>query len=295
MKIATYEFRGQELVGVLTPDEQFVCPLTAFGYACVDMVEAIGLLDRQEVAKLSARLAAGERPEAVALADVKLLAPIPRPRQDVVCLGVNYAAHALECGSIGDFSAPRETEPAIYFSKRVNRAVAPDEPVDSHPDVVKELDYEAELAVILGKDALNVAENDCEQYIFGYTILNDISARVIQRRHKQWYRGKSLDDFTPMGPWIVTADEIAFPPRLNIGCRVNGELRQNSTTDCLIHGVGEILSELSQGLTLQAGTIIATGTPSGVAMGMENPQFLKAGDVMECFIEGIGTLRNPVK
>lgn len=294
MKIATYEFRGQELVGVLTPDEQFVCPLTAFGYACADMVEAIGLLDRQEVAKLSARLAAGERPEAVALADVKLLAPIPRPRQDVVCLGVNYAAHALECGSIGDFSAPRETEPAIYFSKRVNRAVAPDEPVNSHPDVVKELDYEAELAVILGKDALNVAENDCEQYIFGYTILNDISARVIQRRHKQWYRGKSLDDFTPMGPWIVTADEIAFPPRLNIGCRVNGELRQNSTTDCLIHGVEEILSELSQGLTLQAGTIIATGTPSGVAMGMENPQFLQAGDVMECFIEGIGTLRNPV-
>ena len=166
MKIATYEFRGQELVGVLTPDEQFVCPLTAFGYACADMVEAIGLLNRQEVAKLSARLAAGEQPEAVALADVKLLAPIPRPRQDVVCLGVNYAAHALECGSIGDFSAPRETEPAIYFSKRVNRAVDPNGPVDSHPDVVTELDYEAELAVILGKDALNVAENDCEQYIF---------------------------------------------------------------------------------------------------------------------------------
>ena len=148
---------------------------------------------------------------------------------------------------------------------------------------------------ILGKDALNVAENDCEQYIFGYTILNDISARVIQRRHKQWYRGKSLDNFTPMGPWIVTADEIAFPPRLNIGCRINGELRQNSTTDCLIHGVAEVISELSHGMTLQAGTIIATGTPSGVAMGMENPQYLKAGDMMECFIEKIGTLCNPVK
>jgi 2-keto-4-pentenoate hydratase/2-oxohepta-3-ene-1,7-dioic acid hydratase in catechol pathway len=118
---------------------------------------------------------------------------------------------------------------------------------------------------------------------------------VIQRRHKQWYRGKSLDNFTPMGPWIVTADEIAFPPRLNIGCRINGELRQNSTTDCLIHGVAEVISELSQGMTLQAGTIIATGTPSGVAMGMENPQYLKAGDVMECFIEKIGTLCNPVK
>ena len=295
MKLVTYWYRGQEIPGVLTPDEQSVCPLTAFGYSCTHMVEAIGLLDRTEVGNLSARLAAGERPEAVSLGDVKLLAPIPRPRQDVVCLGVNYAAHALECGSIGDFSAPRETEPAIYFSKRVNRAVDPEEPVDSHPDLVKELDYEAELAVILGKNALNVPENDCEQYIFGYTILNDISARVLQRRHKQWYRGKSLDGFTPMGPWIVTADEISFPPRLAIGSRVNGELRQNSTTDCLIHGIGEILSELSQGLTLQAGTIIATGTPAGVAMGMEQPVYLRPGDVVECFIQGIGTLRNPIK
>ena len=295
MKIATYIFREKETVGILTPDERFLCPLTAFGYPCTDMVQAIALLNRQEVASLSARLAAGEKPQATPLEEVTLLAPIPRPRQDVVCLGVNYAAHALECGSIGDFSAPRETEPAIYFSKRVNRAVGPNEPVDSHPELVQELDYEAELAVILGKEALNVPENDCEQYIFGYTILNDISARVLQRRHKQWYRGKSLDGFTPMGPWIVTADEFSFPPRLKIGCRVNGELRQDSTTDCLIHGVGEILSELSQGLTLQAGTIIATGTPAGVAMGMENPVFLKAGDVVECFIEGIGTLRNPIK
>ena len=177
----------------------------------------------------------------------------------------------------------------------MDRAVDPDGPVDSHADLVSDLDYEVELAVILGKDALNVAESDCEPYIFGYTILNDISARTIQKRHKQWYRGKSLDDFTPMGPWIVTADEVAFPPVLSIGCKVNGEIRQDSKTDCLIHGVAEVISELSQGMTLQAGTIIATGTPSGVAMGMENPQFLKAGDVMECFIEKIGTLCNPVK
>ena len=295
MKLVTYLQDGRELVGVLTPDAAMVCPLNAFGYACTDMVEAIGMLSREEVQKLSARLAAGEAPEAVSLGAVKLLAPIPRPRQDVVCLGVNYAAHALECGSIGDFSAPRETQPAIYFAKRVNRAVDPDEPVDSHPGLVEELDYEAELAVILGKDALNVAKDDCEQYIFGYTILNDISARVLQRRHKQWYRGKSLDNFTPIGPWIVTADEFAFPPRLHIGCRVNGELRQNSTTEYLIHGVEDILTELSEGMTLQAGTIIATGTPSGVAMGMEQPVYLKPGDVVECFIEGIGTLRNPVK
>ena len=177
----------------------------------------------------------------------------------------------------------------------MDRAVDPDGPVDSHADLVSDLDYEAELAVILGKDALNVAESDCEPYIFGYTILNDISARTIQKRHKQWYRGKSLDDFTPMGPWIVTADEVAFPPVLSIGCKVNGEIRQDSKTDCLIHGVAEVISELSQGMTLRAGTIIATGTPSGVAMGMDDPKYLQPGDEMECWIEGIGTLRNTVK
>ena len=295
MKLVTFEWQGREDVGVVTPDGMSVCPLSAFGYACADMVEAIRLLDRAEVQKLSARLAAGEAPEAVEMSAVNLLAPIPRPAQDVVCLGVNYAEHGEEATGFGGIDFRRDKWPAIYFGKRVNRAVAHNESVDSHSDIVRDLDYEAELAVVLGKDALNVAENDAEQYIFGYTILNDISARTFQSTHKQWYRGKSLDNFTPMGPWIVTADEIAFPPRLNIGCRINGELRQNSTTDCLIHGVAEVISELSQGMTLQAGTIIATGTPSGVAMGMENPQFLKAGDVMECFIEKIGTLCNPVK
>ena len=295
MKLATYFYQGVEAVGVVTPDGKKICPLTAFGYDCTDMLSAIKLLDRQQVAALTARLAAGEAPEGLELCAVKLLAPIPRPAQDVICLGVNYAAHALECDFIGDFSAPRETEPAIYFAKRVDRAVDPDGPVDSHADLVSDLDYEVELAVILGKDALNVAESDCEPYIFGYTILNDISARTIQKRHKQWYRGKSLDDFTPMGPWIVTADEVAFPPVLSIGCKVNGEIRQDSKTDCLIHGVAEVISELSQGMTLRAGTIIATGTPSGVAMGMDDPKYLQPGDEMECWIEGIGTLRNTVK
>lgn len=295
MKLATYLYQDTEAVGVVTPDGKKICPLTAFGYDCTDMLSAIKLLDRQQVAALTARLAAGEVPEGLELGAVKLLAPIPRPAQDVICLGVNYAAHALECDFIGDFSAPRETEPAIYFAKRVDRAVDPDGPVDSHADLVSDLDYEVELAVILGKDALNVAESDCEPYIFGYTILNDISARTIQKRHKQWYRGKSLDDFTPMGPWIVTADEVAFPPVLSIGCKVNGEIRQDSKTDCLIHGVAEVISELSQGMTLRAGTIIATGTPSGVAMGMDDPKYLQPGDEMECWIEGIGTLRNTVK
>lgn len=295
MKLVTYFHQDREIVGVVTPDGKAVCPLSAFGYACGDMVQAIRLLDRTEVEKLSARLAAGETPEAVEMDTVKLLAPIPRPAQDVVCLGVNYAEHGEEASGFGGIDFCREKWPAIYFGKRVNRAVAHEEPVDSHSDMVADLDYEAELAVILGKDALNVAENDAEQYIFGYTILNDISARTFQSTHKQWYRGKSLDGFTPMGPWIVTADEIAFPPVLDISCTVNGEVRQHSNTRLMIHTIAECISELSAGLTLQAGTVIATGTPSGVAMGMDNPKWLQPGDVVECTVEGIGTLRNPIR
>jgi 2-keto-4-pentenoate hydratase/2-oxohepta-3-ene-1,7-dioic acid hydratase in catechol pathway len=160
---------------------------------------------------------------------------------------------------------------------------------------VDSLDYECELGVIIGKDAKNVKTEDAAEYIFGYTIVNDVSARNLQTRHKQWYFGKSLDGFTPIGPCIVTADEIPFPPKLKITATVNGELRQDSATDLLITGIPEIIAELSSGMTLLPGTIIATGTPSGVGMGFDPPKFLKSGDVVECAVEGIGTLRNIVR
>jgi 2-keto-4-pentenoate hydratase/2-oxohepta-3-ene-1,7-dioic acid hydratase in catechol pathway len=159
---------------------------------------------------------------------------------------------------------------------------------------VERLDYEAELAVIIGRTARNLSAAEAPAHIFGYTVLNDVSARDLQTAHKQWYFGKSLDGFTPMGPCIVTADEISFPPRLAIRSYVNGELRQNSTTDLLITGIADILAELSSGITLLPGTILATGTPAGVGMGFDPPKFLRPGDVVECEIEGIGTLRNTV-
>ena len=181
-----------------------------------------------------------------------------------------------------------------YFSKRVNRATDPGDGIPSHKELTSQLDYEAELAVILKKDAKDVALEDVEDYIFGYTIMNDVSAREVQTAHRQWYFGKSLDGFTPLGPWIVTADSVEFPPKLRIQSRVNGELRQDSNTEQFIHGIAEVVSELSRGMTLKAGTIIATGTPAGVGMGFDPPRFLKPGDVVECVIEGIGTLKNPV-
>ena len=278
MKLVTVLYEGAERAGVLSADEKTVSLLP-----CADM---------------NALIEGGTIPapaeEKISLEDVKLLAPIPRPRQDVICLGINYKAHAQEAERYSE-AFQKEKPIPIYFSKRCSEAVGPDGFIESHPGLVERLDYEAELAVIIGKTAKNVPAEKAQEYIFGYTVLNDVSARVLQTSHKQWYFGKGLDGFTPMGPCIVTADEIPFPPRLRISASVNGELRQDSTTDLLITGIPEIIAELSSGMTLLPGTIIATGTPSGVGMGFDPPKFLKSGDTVECAIEGIGVLRNIVR
>ena len=251
----------------------------------------------EEVKAAFASLAANEdvlRGAAVNVDELQLCAPIVHPRQDVVCLGINYDAHAQEAGRFSDEAFGGERPYTIYFSKRVSRATATKELVPSYKGLVDSLDYECELGVVLGKDCKGVTKEEAKQYIFGYTIINDISARNLQTRHKQWYLGKSLDGFTPMGPCIVTADEIGDEQSLEISCTVNGELRQSSNTKYMIQTVCGAISELSQGMTLQAGTIIATGTPAGVGMGMQPPQFLQTGDVVECRIAKIGILTNTI-
>ena len=251
----------------------------------------------EEVKAALASLAANEdvlSGAAVNVDELQLRAPIVHPRQDVVCLGINYDAHAQEAGRFSDEAFGGERPYTIYFSKRVSRATATKELVPSYKGLVDSLDYECELGVVLGKDCKGVTKEEAKQYIFGYTIINDISARNLQTRHKQWYLGKSLDGFTPMGPCIVTADEIGDEQSLEISCTVNGELRQSSNTKYMIQTVCGAISELSQGMTLQAGTIIATGTPAGVGMGMQPPQFLQTGDVVECRIAKIGVLTNTI-
>ena len=251
----------------------------------------------EEVKAALASLAANEdvlSGAAVNVDELQLCAPIVHPRQDVVCLGINYDAHAQEAGRFSDEDFGGERPYTIYFSKRVSRATATKELVPSYKGLVDSLDYECELGVVLGKDCKGVTKEEAKQYIFGYTIINDISARNLQTRHKQWYLGKSLDGFTPMGPCIVTADEIGDEQSLDISCTVNGELRQSSNTKYMIQTVCGAVSELSQGMTLQAGTIIATGTPAGVGMGMQPPQFLQTGDVVECRIAKIGILTNTI-
>ncbi len=293
MKLVTYLYEGMEAAGVLSPDGTRVYPARALGYVCESMNEWIDLLAKEGLSGLRTAVEAGGEGE-IPLEQVTLLAPIPEPKQDMICLGINYMAHAEESARYKNEAFGGERPYAVYFSKRVGEAVRPNGTIDGHFDLVERLDYEAELAVVIGKDAKGVSEERAADYILGYTIINDVSARVLQTRHKQWYFGKSLDGFTPMGPWIVTADEFSFPPKLTIQSRVNGELRQDSNTELLIFGVPHIIRELSQGMTLKAGTIIATGTPAGVGMGFTPPRFLKSGDTVECGIEGIGTLRNTV-
>ena len=287
MKLVTYRENGAEKVGALTKDGTAILPLP--------VPDMNTLIETMTLSQLSSAVTAAEGSGAsVALADVELLAPIPRPRQDVLCLGMNYKAHASEAAKYDADAFTKEKPAAVYFSKRVSEAVAPGGVIQSHQDLVERLDYEVELAVILGKTAKHVKAAEAGDYIFGYTVLNDVSARDVQTGHKQWYFGKSLAGFTPIGPCIVTADEIAFPPALGISSTVNGEPRQDSNTSLFLNSIQDVLEELTAGMTLLPGTIIATGTPAGVGMGFDPPKFLKPGDTVSCTIEGIGTLTNPV-
>ncbi len=286
MKLVTYRHSGAEHVGALTPDGSGILPLP--------VPDMNTLIETMDLPALRSAVAAAERGSALALSEAELLAPIPRPRQDVVCLGMNYRAHEEESARYNADAFTKETPAAVYFSKRVSEAGRPGGVIPRHAGLTDRLDYEAELAVVLGRAARDVKAADAAEYIFGYTVLNDVSARDLQTGHKQWYFGKSLDGFTPMGPVLVTADEIAWPPALEITCRVNGELRQESNTSLLITPIGQILEELTAGMTLLPGTIIATGTPAGVGMGFDPPRFLQSGDTVECAIEGIGVLRSTV-
>ena len=284
---AVMEARGETLAATWTQDGPLY-RLSDLGVSYGSMLE---LIEHMTLAELRTLSPAGKTP--LEPGTYGLLAPIPRPRQDVLCLGINYADHAAESAKFSDTFRKAEPVP-VYFSKRVVEAAHPDEAIPSYPGLVEKLDYEVELAVILGKTIKDCPVEDVPAAIFGYTILNDMSARDLQTRHTQWYRGKSLDKFTPMGPCIVTADEIPWPVRLDIRCYVNGELRQHSNTAQLITGIAEALSMFSQGTTLLAGSILATGTPSGVGMGFDPPRFLHPGDEVLCEIEKIGQLRNTI-
>ncbi len=292
MKFITYvdKTNNNEALGIL--GDTGIFPLVNANIHYCNMTELIEKITPEDFKKINLLFC---EKNLIPFDNIKLLAPIPHPKQDIICLGINYYAHAVEAARYKEESFGGERKFPIYFSKRITEAVAPDDYIDGHFDIVDSLDYESELAIIIKKDAKNVTKEKAFEYIFGYTIINDISARNLQTRHEQWYLGKSLDNFTPMGPCITTVDEFQNPPKLKIMSKVNGELRQNSTTDLLIFDIPYIINDLTKGMTLKAGTIIATGTPAGVGMGFVPPKFLKKGDIVECEIEKIGILKNTIK
>lgn len=231
----------------------------------------------------------------VPLSDVRLLAPIPRPARNVICVGQNYYDHSLEFEASGYNATPSRGVPdrPIIFTKAPSSVIGSGESIPLHDQLTRELDYEAELGVIIGRGGRDIAREDALTHVWGYTIINDVTARDLQRDHRQWFRGKSLDGTCPMGPYAVTADEVDVTGLL-VESRVNGELRQSAKTADLIFDVPTLIATISAGMTLVPGDVIATGTPAGVGIGFDPPRFLAAGDTVEISITGLGTLTNTV-
>lgn len=234
----------------------------------------------------------------IPLEKVRLLAPIPTPQRNIFCVGKNYPEHVKEIKSIvasaSDTKGDVPSSP-IIFTKAPSAVSGPMEPIPAWLDETESVDYEGELAVIIGRQGRGISRAHAMQHVYGYTILNDVTSRRIQKRHQQWFLGKSLDGFCPMGPCLVTGDEIANIGNLRVQTRINSELRQDGYVREMLFDIPMLIETISRGMTLNCGDIIATGTPAGVGMGFNPPKFLKAGDTVAITIEPIGTLENPVE
>ena len=290
MRIASYRHQGQPGVGRISADGQQVEP-----FQLAPQEAALGALSLVEAQAAGRALPATGK--AIALQQVQLTAPIPRPRRNIFCVGKNYHAHAREFAGSGFDSSAKSggdipSDP-IIFSKVPESVIGPTDAIRM-PEVSTAIDYEAELAVIIGVGGKGISAASAMQHVWGYTIINDVTARDWQGRHQQWLLGKSFDTFCPMGPWLVSADEMDGQAT-QVKCWVNGEERQNASTRDLIFGIPRLIATLSAGITLYPGDIIATGTPVGVGIGFKPPKYLQAGDVVRIEIEGIGTLENPVR
>jgi len=286
MKFAVFNWKGKTCVGRVVEDDSAI--------ECFDIPEA-SIRTEGVVALIEKPLP--KAMETVPLSEVELLAPVPRPSRNIFCVGKNYHEHAKEFAASGfDSSAAKGTVPEapIVFSKLPETVVTNGAPIRLDASVSTAIDYEAELAVIIGKAGRNISKEEALSHVWGYTVVNDVTARDLQGLHSQWLIGKSQDTFCPMGPWAVTADEIDLADT-SVKCWVNDELRQDSNTGLLIFDIPTIIAAISNGITLQPGDIIATGTPAGVGIGFNPPKYLQPGDKVRVEIGGIGTLENPVE
>lgn len=275
---------GQSIYSAYDLEETYYIPLAETLEEFIETGEE-GLLN---LAKLLESNGKDKSVEPIPLSEVQLDVPF-HPRRNILCVGKNYQEHVREFDQNKNAANPAAP---IFFTKATTSVIGPDEEIDSHPDVTSQVDYEGELGVIIGKRGTDIAPEDAMKYVYGYTIINDVTARDLQKTHAQWFRGKSLDTFCPMGPTILVG---SWPTPFTIYTRVNGHLRQEGNTSDLIFSIPKLISTLSAGMTLLPGDVIATGTPKGVGMGLNPPEFLKKGDVVEITIDPIGTLRNTVK
>ncbi|MDB5557872.1 MAG: fumarylacetoacetate hydrolase family protein [Enterovirga sp.] len=282
MKLATVSSGGRTRTGIVAGDQ-------------------VTLLDDADMLSLIRRLSEGGsaeagRGETVPLSAVKLLAPIPRPPRNVFCVGKNYHEHAREFATSGFDASAAEIVPEapVIFTKPPSSVIGPGEPIPSYLDPTQSTDYEGELTVVIGRGGRGISRADAFKHVFGYTIINDVKARTLQHKHRQWVIGKGIDGFCPMGPVIVTADEVPDPGAMRLTTHVNGEKRQDVAVSQLIFDIPTLIETLSAGITLEPGDLIATGTPVGVGLGFKPPRFLKPGDVVRIEVDAIGALENPV-
>lgn len=289
MKIVTFDHDGMTGAGFIDGEEIVVCESgPAAATAVSDMIRNGGPAAWQERATAS--------PKRVPLAAVRLRAPIPAPARNIFCVGKNYYAHAAEFYSSGFDSSATETAPSapVVFTKATTSVVGPNEPVLGFLDHTNSVDYEGELGVIIGTKAFQISRAQAYDHVFGYVIVNDVTSRELQRKHNQWVIGKGIDTFCPMGPWLVTADEVGDVRKLELETVINGETRQKASVADLIFDIPTLIETMTQTMTLLPGDIIATGTPVGVGIGFKPPKYLVKGDRMRVAITGLGVLENTI-
>lgn len=294
MRFVTFADAGtKNKPGVLDAAGEKIVDLEAQGITA----DLTALILQGEAGLAAVRQALAQPKRTVPLAQATLGAPIPRPRRNIMCVGKNYFEHSKEFENSGfDSTSGGQAVPdaPVIFTKAPSTVAAPGDAIPSHLDPTQSTDYEGELGVVIGTGGRGIAKADVYDHVFGYVIINDVTARKLQGVHKQWFLGKSVDGYCPMGPYLVTADEVGDVTKLQLTTEVNGEVRQQAVVSDLIFDIPTIVETISRTMTLEPGDVIATGTPAGVGIGFNPPRFLKAGDVVRIAITGLGVLENPV-
>lgn len=295
MKFIRYIENNINKYGILVSDDKKIIELNIFNNYIKfnSMIEIIEKLDNNIINNIKDRINNDKFIEqySIDVTNVEICSPIKRPIHDIICVGVNYQKHFEESSNKMNVNY-KET---VYFSKRCCEIIGTNNTIKINFDLDKNIDYEVELAVIIGKKGKNIPLEKVNDYIFGYSVFNDLSARTLQKNHNQWFRGKSLDNFSIMGPCILHKSSINTPINVKIKSYVNNEIRQNSNTSCLLKNIPTLINEISKEITLEPGDIIITGTPEGVGMGFNPPKYLKKDDVIKCYIENIGEIVNTIQ